>query len=353
MDGIQSTLLPPRTKFPSTRYQGSKGKLADWLWSHLEPLNGKSFLDAFAGTSTVGYGAKVRGMAVHSNDYLRFNHAIAMALVENQTASFTAAEAHTLLRRQPGENYETFIEDTFEEVYFTTAENQQLDVIASNLGRIVDPYKQGLAAFAVGQAAISKRPYNLFHRKNLYMRTANVERSFGNKTTWDRPFSEVIPLFAEEASRAVFKGQQPCRATCADVGEVDADADLVYLDPPYLNAKGAGVDYHGFYHFLEGLLSYEDWSSRIDLKSKHLRLSPRPNLWNNKKTIMQAFEKTVERFADSKIAISYRSDGIPSVAEIEEVLGSHKHLVRTETFGAYKYALSRNRKSQEVLIIGE
>jgi len=32
--------------------------------------------------------------------------------------------------------------------------------------------------------------------------------------------------------------------------------DLIYLDPPYLNSKGVGVDYSDFYNFLEGLCDY-------------------------------------------------------------------------------------------------
>ena len=37
--------------------------------------------------------------------------------------------------------------------------------------------KQALAYFALFQSCIIKRPYNLFHRKNLYVRTKEMKRS--------------------------------------------------------------------------------------------------------------------------------------------------------------------------------
>jgi len=55
-----------------------------------------------------------------------------------------------------------------------------------------DEYEQAIAYFALFQACIIKRPYNLFHRKNLYVRMAKVKRSFGNKKTWDSSFEEMF-----------------------------------------------------------------------------------------------------------------------------------------------------------------
>ncbi len=51
--------------------------------------------------------------------------------------------------------------------------------------------KKAMFLWALFQSCISKRPYNLFHRKNLYVRTADVKRNFGNKTTWDKPFESI------------------------------------------------------------------------------------------------------------------------------------------------------------------
>jgi hypothetical protein len=88
-----------------------------------------------------------------------------------------------ILTRHPSIAYPTFIQETFRDIYFTEEENAWLDQTITNIHQMTDSYKAALAFFALAQAAIIKRPYNLFHRKNLYVRLAEVERSFGNKTS--------------------------------------------------------------------------------------------------------------------------------------------------------------------------
>ena len=140
-----------------------------------------------------------------------------------------------------------------------------------NIPRLSGRFSKAIAFHALFQAAISKRPYNLFHRRNLYMRLAKVNRSFGNKTTWDKPFKAHFRHFVAMANSAVFNGPQ-CRAINGDATEASGEFDLVYIDPPYLNSRGVGVDYAGFYHFLEGMADYPNWEAKIDLSSKHRRL---------------------------------------------------------------------------------
>ena len=72
-----------------------------------------------------------------------------------------------------------------------------------------------------------------------------------------------------------------------------------------------------------------------------------------KSQINSAFEGIFERFADSTIVLSYRSDGIPSIEELVRLLGRHKTSVSVRRLGKYKYALSTNRVSEEVLVIGQ
>jgi len=36
--------------------------------------------------------------------------------------------------------------------------------------------------------------------------------------------------------------------------DLDIKTDLVYIDTPYISAKGIGVNYFDFYHFLEGIV---------------------------------------------------------------------------------------------------
>src|SRR5574338_1680251 len=91
-----------------------------------------------------------------------------------------------------------------------------------------------------------KRPYNLFHRANLEMRTRDVERSFGNAITWNKSISEHASKIATSLLLFPFSadGQGHAVTGCntLDLSELPSQVELVYLDPPYLNGTGTGVD---------------------------------------------------------------------------------------------------------------
>jgi len=351
--GFQYSLFPTiMVDFPSTRYQGSKAKLVDWIWEQMADLHFTTCLDAFGGTGAVAYRLKKAGKQITCNDLLRFNYYIGRALIENSEIRLSPEEVEWLLSRQDGIDYPTFVQDTFPDIYFTDAENLWIDQTLTNIRQFRNPYKFALAFFALCQACIIKRPYNLFHRKNLYVRFAEVERSFGNKTTWDRPFNEWFRHFVNEANRAVFDNGMTNRALNIDALEVNGDYDLVYIDTPYISKHGGGVDYRDFYHFLEGLTMYDEWGKHVDLRSKHRRLLPQTPEWTDKKRIYSAFDRLFRQFAHSHLVVSYRSDGIPSESELIALLKKYKSHVRAEHYGQYKYVLSTNAESKEILLIG-
>ncbi|MBM4431587.1 MAG: DNA methyltransferase [Chloroflexi bacterium] len=346
-------LFPALTaRFPSTRYQGSKAKLADWIWEQIADLDFTTCLDAFGGTGAVAYRLKQAGKAVTYNDLLRFNYYIGLALIENSQTRLSSRDVDWLLTSHAEITYPCFVRETFSGIYFTDEENGWIDQTITNIRHLTDRYKFALAFFALCQACIIKRPYNLFHRKNLYLRLAEVERSFGNKATWDRPFDEWFCIFAEEANQAIFDNMQMNRALNFDIFNMPGKYDLVYVDTPYISKNGTGVDYYGFYHFLEGLTMYDEWYKHLSYRSKHRRLKVRASVWTDKRRIHAAFDRLVQRFAESVLVVSYRSDGIPSESELVSLLKRYKRHVRVKHFGQYKYVLSTNPESQEILLLG-
>src|SRR5262249_49411222 len=157
--------------------------------------------------------------------------------------------------------------------------------------------------------------------------TARVRRSFGNKTTWDTPFAQHFRRFVAEVNAAVLDSGIPCRALCGDAAEAPGRFDLVYIDPPYLNKHGVGVDYLAFYHFLEGMTDYAHWGERIDPRRKHRPLRGPRSPWGDARQVHVAFARLFERYAASLLVVSYRSDGIPSVAELIDMLKRVKRRV--------------------------
>ncbi len=322
------------------------------MWEQISEYNFSSCLDAFGGTGSVAYRLKQEGKQVAYNDLLRFNYQFGLALIENNNVRLNSEEINWILQRHLDTDYPSFTRDNFKDIYYTDEENSWIDQTITNIRKLENPYKFALAFFALCQACIIKRPYNLFHRKNLYLRFADVERSFGNKTTWDKPFKDWFRLFITEVNNAVFSNDQDCRSLNFDVYEVPDQYDLVYIDTPYITRKSVSVDYYWFYHFLEGLAMYEQWGEHIDFESKHRRLKPIKSDWVQKNRIHIAFDRIFKKFADSILVISYRSDGIPSEAELVSMLRKYKPSVRVEHFGQYKYVLSKNSQSSEILIIG-
>lgn len=340
------------SRFPPTRYQGSKRRLVTAIVQQLRNIPCQTVLDAFGGTGAVAYAFKCAGKSVTYNDYLSFNHQVGLALIENDAAVLPVEQACAVGKRMPGVAYPNFIRRTFDDVYFTRAENEWLDVAAGNVRRINCPYRRAIAWFAVCQAALAKRPYNLFHRRNLYMRVADVPRTFGNKTTWERPFDELVPRFAEQAGRAVVNTGVACRAICCDALEVPGTFDLVYIDPPYLNERGVGVDYRRFYHFLEGLVRYDEWPDLVDESSKHRSLRSSADPWLDRGRVLAMHTSLLDRFRTSALVLSYRSDGYPSIEELAAAMRKFKRVVTVVELKRLQYALSDNRHSRELLVIG-
>ncbi len=342
--------IQTKNKFPSTRYQGSKAKFVDWIWHELSNIPFNTVLDAFGGTGSVSYKLKDNGKSVTYNDILPFNSIIGKALIENNSTLLTDSEVDFLLSEHPTVNYPTFIADNFQEIYYTEEENHWLDVVRYNISTLNDEYKRAIAWFALFQSCIIKRPYNLFHRKNLYVRLMDVKRSFGNKKTWDTPFDVHFRSFVNEVNNAVFDSGTDCNVLCMDALNIDNRYDLVYVDTPYINEKGIGVDYADFYHFLNGLVYYDNWSNLIDYSSKHHRLKRIYNIWTDKDNILAGFSRLINHFQSSILVFSYRSNGIPSIETMIRLLekDGRRNIIRYSH--DIKYTLS-DTTSKEVLII--
>ena len=338
--------------FPTTRYQGSKLKLLDWIAMSIEHLDYDTALDLFGGTGSVGYLMKCNGKAVTFTDQLRSNFLVGKALIENATVLLSENDIQSVIAPKPQHHYDNFISRTFENIYFTAEENRWLDIVTQNIKQLRNPYKQALSYFALFQAAIAKRPYNLFHRANLYMRTSDVKRSFGNKATWEKPFEQHFRRAALQANNAVFDNERQNRAILTPALEAPTDVDLVYIDTPYMSAKGVSVDYLEFYHFLEGLCEYSEWPSRIDANYRHKPYRRRPSPWCDRQQIHQAFDDVFARFKESILVVSYRDNGIPTPQELVKLMKRHKQRVHEANNTHYKYVLSKTA-SRELLFIAE
>jgi adenine-specific DNA methylase len=354
--GESKTLSFFGVPFPKTRYQGSKLRLLSWFFSIFHELNFDTVLDAFGGTAAVSHLFKRMGKEVTYNDILISNWYIGKGLIENNSIYFDLKQVPELFKRINGYSYSSVIQDQFRDIYYIDEENKLLDTIIQNIFRLENQYEKSLCFFALFQACLQKRPFNLFHRRNLNLRMNNVRRSFGNLKTWNTPFLELFQRAMIEANQTIFDNNRTNIATNYCIFKVripDDGYDLVYLDPPYISEKGVGVDYYSFYHFLEGIILYYEWEELIDYDSKHRRLKTVPNKWSTVGENLEAFEKVIAKFQDSIIVISYREPGIPSIGELEDILLSYKASVNVHK-KKYKYALTKKRQTvNEILLVAK
>lgn len=341
-------------EFPTTRYQGSKRSIVDWIWKHLSKVDFDSVLDAFGGTGAVAHKAKRFNKRVIYNDYLRFNHQIGLAIIENDKVQLTDDDLDFLLQSHADFDYPIFIQEEFEDLYFTDEENAWLDRMHVNIGELENKYKRAIAYSTLAQSCLAKRPYNLFHRANLYMRTQDVERSFGNKTTWEKSFEEHFRKNVNEFNNAVFDNGYNNQAFNENVLDWEPpETDLVYLDPPYYDRtkQNGATDYQFYYHFLEGYLQYDDWPDMIDHSVKTKRLNHEPSAWTDPDRIYDAFEQVFDKFSDRIIVLSYNSAGLPNPKELNRMLEKQKSNVIAEA-KEHQYALSTEEDSaDEILFI--
>lgn len=348
----------PEINLPVTRYYGSKRKLVGRIWNELENLGLEfdSVLDLFGGTAIFSYYAKVKGKKVIYNDIFSFNTAIGKKLVQQTSNELSYEEALALLQPIPGYPYQKIIQENFQNIYFTDAENEQIDIFIQNANQLVNENIRLSAYYIIFQSCIIKRPYNLFHRNNLSMRLNYNGGNFGNKKTWERSFEELFERFLRELDEFTFNNKRDNLAVNFNALDCPETADLVYIDPPYFSSSRNHTTYHSKYHFLEGLANYDRITEHINHAKNNKEITiNKSDHFEKPATFLAELERIIRRHNDSIIVISYRNNGIPSVQSIYDLLMRCRpdRQVHTLDLGLYGYALNKgNQFNNEFLIIG-
>lgn len=349
---------------PTTRYQGSKRKILPWLYDCIDGYEFHTVLDAFGGSGMLSYLFKWMGKCVTYNDLYKYNQIIGESFIENNHVLLSDKDVEFLLTENNATN--SFIYDNFHGIYYLDEENHWLDMIIGNIEALNGfyegeqlKYKKAIAYNALFQSCLVKRPYNLFHRKNLDMRLNDVNRGFGNKVTWDKPFPHHFLDFVKEINNSIFYSQDMCQATCQDVFTITGNYDLVYLDPPYMKKKGESnesADYLKCYHFLEGIANYKKWGDYIDQESINKRIkSVYATNYFKPSAAISVFERLIKKFRNSIVVLSYRYGGTPTIDELSTIMLKYKGSL--DVFDRkYKYALNKQNGdaelNREYLLIG-
>lgn len=328
------------TKFPNTRYMGSKRKLVPTIAQVVKQLKPKTALDAFAGSGCVAYLFKEMGIGVTSNDFLKFAYQIGNASIANSHTVLTDEDIDFLINNKSKPH--TFVQDTFKDLYFSDEDNEFLDNLWWNIDSLGDEYKKSIAFAAVSRACIKRRPRGMFAYTGFRYDDGRKDLSLSLK--------EHFIKAAKEWNETVFDNGTECFAENKDVFDLeDKGYDLVYIDPPYVSPHSDN-DYTRRYHFVEGYMTY--WKGvNIQEHTKTKKIESNPSRFSSKATIYKAFDDLFAKFPDSTLLVSYSSNSIPNKTEMMDLLKAHKKSVELieidykYSFGTHGHKIGDNKNT--------
>ncbi|MEM8986675.1 MAG: DNA adenine methylase [Pseudomonadota bacterium] len=341
-------------QFPATRYYGSKKKLLPWMFDNLKSLDFQTVLDAFGGTASVSLLFRAMRKEVTFHDSFQFNVDVAQTLLSNLPLPDRREVEDTLAVISQCEG---LITRKFANVFFKAEENQWLDGFMRHM-RDADVSEEigAMYRYLLYQACLKKRPYNLFHRANLSLRTnTQVKRSFGNLATWEKSFTDhMLEAYDELAHMDAALGPAAKILEPGDAADIKSGYDLVYLDPPYVSERSSvNLDnYWRRYHFLEGLASYEAWEEKIQDQSKTKEMVQPAHFrnWSRASSFKEQLFELIEAHKSSIVALSYVTNAFPTQEEITAEFERHFNQVSVHST-QHNHALSRTKK-RELLFIG-
>ena len=335
------------SKFPPTRFMGSKEGILHHIWEATNGLKFDSVLDLFSGSGIVGYMFKSGGKKVYCNDYMAMCEAVGTALVENNSVTLTEYDVELLLHEKTeGDN---FVQSTFENLYFNNEDNRTIDQIRSNINSLLNRKKRAIATSALVRACMKKRPRGVF----TYVGDRYDDGRKDLKLSIEDHFRDAVGLI----NSAVFDNGRNNRARWGDALTVRWKPDLVYIDPPYYSPLSDN-EYVRRYHFVEGLA--RNWRGvELQWHTKTRKFKSYPTPFSSREGATYAFNQLFQRFKNSIIIVSYSSNSLPSLEEITTLMAKHKDQVSVVSldhrysFGNQNHKIDDNKnRVKEYLFIG-
>lgn len=345
---VLSSLPRQAMLYPSTRFMGSKNKLLPYIWAIISQFEFKTVLDLFSGSGIVSYMLKSQGKSIISNDYMVMAATFTKAMIENNNIVLSEKEIAFLLG--PNNSKDCFIQDKFKGLYFCDEDNILIDTIRSNIKKLKNQYKKAIAMTALIRTCLKKRPRGMFSYVGYRYddKRKDLLKSFRDH------YIDAVKLVNE----AVFdNGKQNYAYNLDSMTLMNADVDLVYLDPPYYSPLSDN-EYVRRYHFVEGLA--RDWQNvEIQEHTVTKKFKSYPTPFSTRQGAIVAFETLFKRFKKSILVVSYSSNSQPTLEEIVAIMNKHKKYVDVVPVN-YKYSFgnqshkigNNNNSAKEYIFIG-
>jgi adenine-specific DNA-methyltransferase len=343
------------------RYIGAKTKLLPRILAKANTIlpNGGSVIDLMAGTGAVSAEFRKRGFSVTACDLMTFSyHHCRTALLFNREPQFQSAKKilskkySKQLNLFPTSNYEAVVDHLNNiqpvEGYFwrefskegcpSNGSDPRNYFSASNAKRIDAIRKEIINFFDEGLITDLEHSLLLHDLIMAANDVANIAGTYGHflSALRGRSLTDIhlsttpLLILPDKGKHKVFRGYAEELAS-------DLWGDLCYIDPPYMKRQ-----YAANYHILE-TLAREDEPEAIGISG----LRPWRDQYSDfcsKVKIRNAFSSIIEKMKCERYLISYSDEGLLSIEELFEYLGSFGR-VSISKF-AYKRFKSRAEESR-------
>ena len=313
------------------RYIGCKTLLLDYIHDLINKKapSSKSFCDVFSGTATVARYFK-RFYEVYSNDILYFSYCLQMATIENPSKP-------TFLKLKEHYGFDDPID------YINNLSNEFMEILPKEKRFFQNNYSPlGGRMYITDENALridysrniieEWKEQQLINTNEYFYLVAsviegipfvsNISGTYGAyHKKWDKRAFKKFELIKID----VFNNGKNNR--CYNENGVDLlekiEGDILYIDPPYNERQ-----YLPNYHLLETSALY-DYPILKGVTGQRAYKENQKSEFCSLKTALGAFERLIKNARFKHIILSYNTDGIMPIQEIESIM---KKYGKAETF---------------------
>ncbi|ATA92521.1 DNA methyltransferase [Capnocytophaga canimorsus] len=344
------------------RYIGNKENLCDKIYHTLQIKNieGKSFFDFFAGTTSVGQYFKSKGYKVFSSDLMYFSYVLQRAYITNNSFDLFDKLLQNILIDSTN-LFETNLEkvvsflnkisgkEGFIYENYTPTGTQELEqprmFFSDQNGKIIDAIRLQIEQWKE-ENLISTNEYFiliacLLESVSFYANVAGVYAAFHKK--WDPRAVKKMVLRPIK----LITSKEENRSFNQDSVELleEIQADIFYLDPPYNQRQ-----YAPNYHLLETIAKYDN--PQIKGVSGMRDYQQQKSKFCNSKTALEELNKIALKGKFKYLVLSYNSEGIMKEKDIFSVLQKCGKVELVE-FDYLRFKSNNNGKSKHKKYIRE
>lgn len=329
-------------------YIGSKKKITNWILKKISNniLNYPVvFLDGCAGTGIVSYEASNLGFNVISNDLLSFSSVMVNGMINVSKDDFNCALS-LIDNINDLDGIEGYFSKNFSEsagrLFFSDKNAQKIDAIRDFIDGIdnmdIKNYLLYCALESISDVSNTMGVYAAFKKefkppalKEIVVKP-HICNNKCNAVTYNMDILKLLRMLNKEKLHI----------------------DVLYLDPPY-NSREYGPNYHIYETFVKNdnpkiLLKKEGIPSVAGLRT-NWKIESGSN-FTSKDNVKNMFIDILKEASASKVYISYNSDGLLSVDELQNILLSVGGIneVTTYTISNKRYKSDSSRPNNDTFL---